>query len=46
MEEERRAAEELRSGLEKDREELRMKLQDTTSEVSLVEQWLALLPHK
>lgn len=37
MEEERRAAEELRSGLEKEREELRTKLQDTTSEVGMVD---------
>lgn len=33
MEEERRAAEELRCGMEKEREELRTKLKDATSEV-------------
>lgn len=34
MEEERRTGEELRSGLEKEREELRTKLRDATNEVS------------
>lgn len=33
MEEERRTGEELRSGLEKEIEELRTKLRDTTNEV-------------
>lgn len=34
LEEERRTGEELRSGLEKEREELRTKLRDATNEVS------------
>lgn len=34
LEEERRAGEELRSELEKEREELRTKLKDATNEVS------------
>lgn len=33
MEEERRGGEELRSGLEREREELRTKLRDATNEV-------------